>query len=523
MLARRFAGPVLTGERRVEAARDGVRAVRRRHARARRRLPASCAGARRRPGAARRRSAPRAASCRRARAASRSRRWRARAPCWSSATTSRPGRRDTARRCRASAAGCVADRAGATAPGRLERGAARRARRRARRRGGGRGAARALRRHARALRRPGRRPPDVSRPSRLPARRHRRASSRRAARGASRHDGEGPGEAGRAARPRATCARCASRSRSTMATGWWPCWRLRVSGRSSGIPAGVCGYRRAPTTIRGGDGTDGVALESAAVRTGVTESMVTQAGPAVLVAQTSFLGDVVLTTPLLAALRRAAAPAPAGRAGAARGRVRCWRGIPTSTTCWWTTSAVRDRGARRRRRAWRAGCGGERFDLAVSPHRSLRTAIVLAAARIPRRIGFADSRGAFLFHERVARDRRQHDVERNLALAAPFGGASGAPRLHLPVQRGRRRAGDGPAARRRGPLVGLAPGSVWATKRWTAEGFAGVLRALRAAGRPRRRAGCAGRAVAGRGGRAARRAAARPCWRDEPTWRPWWR
>src|SRR5262249_39373757 len=32
------------------------------------------------------------------------------------------------------------------------------------------------------------------------------------------------------------------------------------------------------------------------------------------------------------------------------------------------------------------------------------------------------------------------------------------------------------------PLVGLAPGSVWATKRWTAEGFADVLRALRAEG-----------------------------------------
>src|SRR5262249_59625249 len=33
-----------------------------------------------------------------------------------------------------------------------------------------------------------------------------------------------------------------------------------------------------------------------------------------------------------------------------------------------------------------------------------------------------------------------------------------------------------------GPLVGLAPGSAWATKRWTAEGFAAVLRAVRAEG-----------------------------------------
>src|SRR5262249_51213904 len=95
---------------------------------------------------------------------------------------------------------------------------------------------------------------------------------------------------------------------------------------------------------------------------------------------------------------------------------------------------------------------------------------------------FADSRGAALYHERVPRDRRRHDAERNLALLAPFGGASGTPRLHLAVQ---------PTAAARaaallpdggGALVGLAPGSVWATKRWTTEGFAAVLRALRADG-----------------------------------------
>src|SRR5262249_30452089 len=124
----------------------------------------------------------------------------------------------------------------------------------------------------------------------------------------------------------------------------------------------------------------------------------------------------------------------------------------------------------------------ERFDLAVSPHRSLRTAIVLAAARIPRRVGFDESRGAFLYHERVHRDRRLHDVQRNLALAEPFAGSSGEPPLHLAVQ---------PAAAARaasllpegsGPLVGIAPGSVWDTKRWTQEGFAAVLRGLREQG-----------------------------------------
>src|SRR5215470_5195087 len=116
------------------------------------------------------------------------------------------------------------------------------------------------------------------------------------------------------------------------------------------------------------------------------------AGPAVVVPQTSFLGDVVLTTPLLSAVR--------GLGGLVRV-------------------------ARRLRR--------ERFDLAVVPHRSLRTALVVAAAGVPRRIGFRESRGAALFHQRVARDRRLHDVERNLALVRALGNGAGVPRLHVPV------------------------------------------------------------------------------------------
>jgi heptosyltransferase-2 len=104
---------------------------------------------------------------------------------------------------------------------------------------------------------------------------------------------------------------------------------------------------------------------------------------------------------------------------------------------------------------------------------------MLTLASVPRRVGFAESRGAFLYHEHVTRDRRRHDVERNLALVTPFGGLPERPRLYVPVQ---------PAAGARatmllpdggGPLVGIAPGSVWATKRWTATGFADVVRALR--------------------------------------------
>src|SRR5690348_220171 len=113
-------------------------------------------------------------------------------------------------------------------------------------------------------------------------------------------------------------------------------------------------------------------------------------GPALLVAQTSFLGDVVLTTPLVSALRRRlmprrlallvrpeAVPLVAGHPDIDQVLVDDKRGADRGALGWLGTA--------RRLRA-------ERFEVAVSPHRSLRTALVLAAARIPRRVGFRESR-----------------------------------------------------------------------------------------------------------------------------------
>ena len=194
--------------------------------------------------------------------------------------------------------------------------------------------------------------------------------------------------------------------------------------------------------------------------------------PALLVVQTSFLGDVVLTTPLISALREQVRPrrlAVLVRPDAAP----LLAGHPDVDEVMIDDKRGRDRGAfgwLRVARRVRAA----RFDVAVSPHRSLRTALLLAAARIPRRVGFRESRGAPLYHIRLPRDRRRHDVERNLALMAPFGGAPAVPQLHLPVSSEAAARAETLLPAGTGPLIGLAPGSVWATKRWTPAGYAAV-------------------------------------------------
>ena len=185
-------------------------------------------------------------------------------------------------------------------------------------------------------------------------------------------------------------------------------------------------------------------------------------GPTALVIQTAFLGDVVLTTPLLSALAARHGPldvvtTPAAAAllqhhpavaevirydkhGAARGL----RGLAR------LGSGLRSRGYR-----W-----------VYLPHRSLRSAVLALWSGAPERIGFADSAAAFTYTTRVPRSREGHEVERLQALAGPAAAAEHPVSLGL-------RPEDHAAAeawlsehRVMSPFIALAPGSVWGTKRW---------------------------------------------------------
>jgi len=205
-------------------------------------------------------------------------------------------------------------------------------------------------------------------------------------------------------------------------------------------------------------------------------------GAHVAVVQTSFLGDVVLTTPLVAALRAALCPARLSVVVRPEA-VPLLAHHPCIDEVVVDDKRGTDRGlagALRVARRLRA----RRIDIAVSPHRSLRTALVLAGAGIGMRVGFRESRGAFLYHVRVRRDRSHHDVERNLGLLWAFGVR---PEEHLqPPYLVPGLAAENEAARLLGELglddgralYALCPGSVWHTKRWNAEGFGIVARTL---------------------------------------------
>ena len=125
--------------------------------------------------------------------------------------------------------------------------------------------------------------------------------------------------------------------------------------------------------------------------------------------------------------------------------------------------------------------------VALVPHRSARSSLAVWCARIPRRIGFSKSAGKMLFSDVVAYNPDAHEIERNLSLLGPLGITVRdrvLPRLYpargdvgvVDGLLGEFRAQRGVDSHR--PMVALAPGSVWFTKRWPEEHFLAVARAL---------------------------------------------
>lgn len=202
-----------------------------------------------------------------------------------------------------------------------------------------------------------------------------------------------------------------------------------------------------------------------------------------LVIQTAFLGDVILTVPLLRLIREldhvtriGAIVTPLGSA-LLRGQ-----GIVDDVIEY--DKRGRDRGPAGFARV--AGAArGLAVDAAIVPHRSFRSALLAVAAGARTRVGFGSSGGRILLTRRMPYPPGEHEAVRVARLVEGVGGAlpdAGLP-VELSVPAGgaeeadRALAAAGVAAG--AGIVVLAPGSAWPTKRWPAERFAEAAGALR--------------------------------------------
>jgi len=184
----------------------------------------------------------------------------------------------------------------------------------------------------------------------------------------------------------------------------------------------------------------------------------------ILLVQTSFLGDVVLSTPVIDGISQLYPEAEIWIMTTVQSKALVERN-PKLSGC----ITFDKRGAE-------AGLIGilkkakelrdSKFDLAYSLHRSARTAIMLYLSGIPERVGFKEATASFLYTRTVAREKDAHDVIRNMSLL----GLDNFPEqdFELNINRCSEEVAKGIQERENitPPYAVLAPGSVWETKRW---------------------------------------------------------
>ncbi|MCI0512120.1 glycosyltransferase family 9 protein [candidate division KSB1 bacterium] len=203
----------------------------------------------------------------------------------------------------------------------------------------------------------------------------------------------------------------------------------------------------------------------------------------VLIIQTAYPGDVILTTPLIAATQLIF---PNARID--------FLTTPVSANLIETQPAVNrvivfakrgpDRGIRGLLRLVKKLRTGEKYDLALIPHRSWRSAALPWAAQIRTRLGFNTSAAPFFFTHQIQYQKHWHEVERNLHLLSIFEPTFPKilPRIY-PDAADEQIIVNFLAANnllQPKPLIAIAPGSVWETKKWLKEGFAELCQLIAA-------------------------------------------
>lgn len=121
----------------------------------------------------------------------------------------------------------------------------------------------------------------------------------------------------------------------------------------------------------------------------------------------------------------------------------------------------------------------EGFGLAILCHKSVRTTLLAWLCKIPKRIGFDNAGLSFLLTEKIGYDRKKHEAERKLSLIKGFGVLPDERGLDIFIDEKARKKRDSLflkwAIKKDDLVVGILPFSHWQTKMWLERGFAKVI------------------------------------------------
>ena len=205
----------------------------------------------------------------------------------------------------------------------------------------------------------------------------------------------------------------------------------------------------------------------------------------IVVIQTAFIGDAILTLPLVQAARNAFPSAKVDLVVTPRSK-ELFSNHPDIREAIGYDKRGADRGLRGLLRMAR-NLQSRSYDLALIPHRSLRSALLGFFSGAPVRIGFDRSAGRILMTGTVRYRRDVHEIDRNLSLLStliPSEVKRELPRIY-PSEADERKVDRLLLELEIGhpdKLIAIAPGTIWNTKRWLKERFASLAANFEQAG-----------------------------------------
>ncbi len=194
----------------------------------------------------------------------------------------------------------------------------------------------------------------------------------------------------------------------------------------------------------------------------------------ILIIQTAFIGDVILSIPLIRVISQNFPEAEIHflTIPASKNTVET---LPYISKLWIYDKHNQEKGLIAFLRLIKQ-IRSANFDMVITPHRSLRTALLGFLSGISVRIGFKSSVGWVLYTNRVEYLSKFHEIERNLRLVEPLNiniGHKELPEINITEQDQSKvdQWFEEQKILNQHKIIAMASGSVWFTKRWPSDYF----------------------------------------------------
>ena len=195
----------------------------------------------------------------------------------------------------------------------------------------------------------------------------------------------------------------------------------------------------------------------------------------IIIVQTAFIGDVILITPLIRAVAKLFNKAKID-VMVVNEAAKLLENNP------YVNEVIIDS---KRKNVWQSTLQlinyikNKHYDLAITPHSSFRSHLILFLSRIPERIGFDRGSAKWMLTTKIKHPVGPHKIIKNLGLLKPLSNKEFDIQTELfPSDKDKEKAEEllKPLASKK--IIAVAPGSIWATKCWDINSYISLCQKL---------------------------------------------